>query len=180
MKYRLPLGILTPVTSHQYHIALPYLRGFLLFSRLPKHNLTLSIYQCNYLIKYTINKAPNIGFVEVGKTKQNKTKRNISSHPTYVRRVTFRSQGSKALRAYNQYYIFHCHLHSYCKWLVSKIITGCIRNLGFAISPLVLGGPVSLPPSLQHHWVLMTPWWQTLLTPRLTFFSSAHSLSLYS
>lgn len=147
MKYRLPLGILTPVTSHQYHIALPYLRGFLLFSRLPKHNLTLSIYQCNYLIKYTINKAPNIGFVEVGKTKQNKTKRNISSHPTYVRRVTFRSQGSKALRAYNQYYIFHCHLHSYCKWLVSKIITGCIRNLGFAISPLVLGGP-RLSPSL--------------------------------
>lgn len=79
--------------------------------------------------------------------KQNKTKRNISSHPAYVRRVTFRSQGSKALRAYNQYYIFHCHLHSYCKWLVSKIITGCIRNLGFAISPLVLGGP-RLSPSV--------------------------------
>lgn len=81
----------------------------------------------------------------MGKTKQNKKKRNISSHPTYVRRVTFRSQGSKALRAYNQYYIFHCHLHSYCKWLVSKIITGCIRNLGFAISLLVLGGPVCSP-----------------------------------
>lgn len=62
-----------------------------------------------------------------------------------MRRVTFRSQGSKALRAYNQYYIFHCHLHSYCKWLVSKIITGCIRNLGFAISLLVLGGPVCSP-----------------------------------
>lgn len=81
------------------------------------------------------------------KEKQNKTKRNISSHPAYVRRVTFRSQGNKALRAYNQYYIFHCHLHSYCKWLVSKIITGCIRNLGFAISPLVLGGP-RLSPSV--------------------------------
>lgn len=81
----------------------------------------------------------------MGKTKQNEKKRNISSHPTYVRRVTFRSQGSKALRAYNQYYIFHCHLHSYCKWLVSKIITGCIRNLGFAISLLVLGGPVCSP-----------------------------------
>lgn len=62
-----------------------------------------------------------------------------------MRRLTFRSQGSKALRAYNQYYIFHCHLHSYCKWLVSKIITGCIRNLGFAISLLVLGGPVCSP-----------------------------------
>lgn len=62
-----------------------------------------------------------------------------------MRRVTFRSQGSKALRACNQYYIFHCHLHSYCKWLVSKIITGCIRNLGFAISLLVLGGPVCSP-----------------------------------
>ena len=59
--------------------------------------------------------------------------------------MTFRSQGSKALRAYNQYYIFHCHLHSYCKWLVSKIITGCIRNLGFAISLPVLGGPVCAP-----------------------------------
>lgn len=81
----------------------------------------------------------------MGETKQNIKKRNISSHPTYVRRVTFRSQGSKALRAYNQYYIFHCHLHSYCKWLVSKIITGCIRNLGFAISLLVLGGPVCSP-----------------------------------
>lgn len=81
--------------------------------------------------------------MEVGKTKHKK--RNISAHPTYVRRVTFRSQGSKALRAYNQYYIFHCHLHSYCKWLVSKIITGCIRNLGFAISLLVLRGPVCSP-----------------------------------
>ena len=79
------------------------------------------------------------------KKRKKERKRNISSHPTYVRRVTFRSQGSKALRAYNQYYIFHCHLHSYCKWLVSKIITGCIRNLGFAISLLVLGGPVCSP-----------------------------------
>lgn len=61
--------------------------------------------------------------------------------------MTFRSQGSKALRAYNQYYIFHCHLHSYCKWLVSKIITGCIKNLGFAISPPVLGG-LRLSPSV--------------------------------
>lgn len=81
----------------------------------------------------------------MGKTKQDERKRNTSSHLAYVRRVTFRSQGSKALRAYNQYYIFHCHLHSYCKWLVSKIITGCIRNLGFAISLLVLGGPVCSP-----------------------------------
>lgn len=88
----------------------------------------------------------------VRKTKQKKTpkqqqQKNISSHPTYVRRLTFRSQGSKALRAYNQYYIFHCHLHSYCKWLVSKTITGCIRNLGFAISLLVLGGPPSPSPA---------------------------------
>lgn len=30
---------------------------------------------------------------------------------------------------------------------MSKIITGCIRNLGFAISPLVLGGP-RLSPSV--------------------------------
>lgn len=87
------------------------------------------------------------GEEEKGKKKQNKTKRNISSNPAYVRRVTFRSQGSKALRAYNQYYIFHCHLHSYCKWLVSKIITGCIKNLGFAISPPVLGG-LRLSPSV--------------------------------
>lgn len=28
---------------------------------------------------------------------------------------------------------------------MSKIITGCIRNLGFAISLLVLGGPVCSP-----------------------------------
>ena len=56
-----------------------------------------------------------------------------------------RNRASEALRTYNQYYIFHRHLHSYCKWLVSKIITGCIRNLGFAISLLVLGGPVNLP-----------------------------------
>lgn len=87
--------------------------------------------------------------------------------------MTFRSQGSKALRAYNQYYIFHCHLHSYCKWLVSKIITGCIRNLGFAISALVLEGPppfappalVSLAASLQRHWVLMTRRRTLLATP---------------
>ena len=56
-----------------------------------------------------------------------------------------RNRASEALRTYNQYYIFHRHLHSYCKWLVSKIITGCIRNLGFAISLLVLGGLVNLP-----------------------------------
>lgn len=73
----------------------------------------------------------------------------MSSRPTHVRRVTFRSQGSKALRAYNQYYIFHCHLHSYCKWLVSKIITGCIRNLGFAISLPALEGSVCSPSCTQ-------------------------------
>lgn len=101
--------------------------------------------------------------------KQNKEKHIITSSIC----VTFRSQGSKALRAYNQYYIFHCHLHSYCKWLVSKIITGCIRNLGFAISPLVLEGPqhppaptlVSLAASLQRHWVLMTRQRTLLATP---------------
>lgn len=112
-----------------------------------------------------------------------KRKRNISSHPTYVRRVTFRSQGSKALRAYNQYYIFHCHLHSYCKWLVSKIITGCIRNLGFAISLLVLGGPVcspSLTPApLGVNDAVVA---DTSHTMADFFFSPlpAHSLSLYS
>lgn len=74
-----------------------------------------------------------------------KKERNISSHLAYVRRVTFGSQGNKALRAYNQYYIFHCHLHSYCKWLVSKIIAGCIRNLGFAILLPALRGPVCSP-----------------------------------
>lgn len=110
-----------------------------------------------------------------------KKRRNISSHPTYVRRVTFRSQGSKALRAYNQYYIFHCHLHSYCKWLVSKIITGCIRNLGFAISLSVLGGPVcspSLTPAplgVNDATVADT----SHTTPDFSF-PSAHSLSLYS
>lgn len=140
--------------------------AFYYFLNSQKHHLTLSIFQCA-----NNQQSPKNRICGGGETKQKlKKKRNISSHPTYVRRVTFRSQGSKALRAYNQYYIFHCHLHSYCKWLVSKIITGCIRNLGFAILPLVLGGPVSLPPLLQHHWVLMTPWWQTLLTPRLTFF----------
>lgn len=82
--------------------------------------------------------------------------------------MTFRSQGSKALRAYNQYYIFHCHLHSYCKWLVSKIITGCIRNLGFAILLPVLGGtPFALPPFTQAPVVLMTPQQQILFTPQL-------------
>lgn len=74
-----------------------------------------------------------------------KIKGEAYHHTQHLSRVTLRSQGSKALRAYNQYYIFHCHLHSYCKWLVSKIITGCIRNLGFAISLLVLGGPVCSP-----------------------------------
>lgn len=96
-----------------------------------------------------------------------------------MRRVTFRSQGSKALRAYNQYYIFHCHLHSYCKWLVSKIITGCIRNLGFAISLLVLGGPVcspsltSAPLGVNDAMVA-----DTSHTTADFFFPSAHSLSL--
>lgn len=85
--------------------------------------------------------------------------------------MTFRSQGSKALRAYNQYYIFHCHLHSYCKWLVSKIITGCIRNLGFAILLPVLGGPpFALPPFTQAPGVLMTLQQQILFTPQMTSF----------
>lgn len=118
--------------------------------------------------------------MEVGKTKQNKKKRNISSHPTYVRRVTFRSQGSKALRAYNQYYIFHCHLHSYCKWLVSKIITGCIRNLGFAISLLVLGGPVCSPSLTPAPLGVNDAAVADTSHTTTTFLPSAHSLSLYS
>lgn len=110
-----------------------------------------------------------------------KQKRNISSHLTYVRRVTFRRQGSKASRAHNQYYIFHCHLHSYCKWLVSKIITGCIRNLGFAISLLVLGGPVC-PPSLTPVPLGVNDAMvaDTSHTKAHFFSCSAHSLSLYS
>lgn len=86
-------------------------------------------------------------------------------HIKHVRCVTFRSLGSKALGAYNQYYIFHCHLHSYCKWLVSKIITGCIRNLGFAILLFVLGGPFFA----LHHLMLMVPQWQKVLAPHLPF-----------
>lgn len=106
-----------------------------------------------------------------GERNKIKPETNISSHQTHERRVTFRSQGSKALRAYNQYYIFHCHLHSYCKWLVSKIITGCIRNLGFAILLPVLGGtPFALPPFTQAPVVLMTPQQQILFTPQLNSF----------
>lgn len=98
-----------------------------------------------------------------------------------MRRVTFRRRGSKASRAYNQYYIFHCHLHSYCKWLVSKIITGCIRNLGFAISLLALGGPVC-PPSLTPTPLGVNDAMvaDTSHTKAHFFPPSAHSLCLYS
>lgn len=135
MKSRLPSGILTPVASGQHRVY-PTFSYFLRPPNLPVQLL------------HRINQQRAQSGARGGQETRSKKEKRTRPPTRWGGggRVTFGDQGSEALRAHNQYHIFHRHLHRYCKWLVSKIITGCIRNPGFAISPLSLGGPRLLLP----------------------------------
>lgn len=63
----------------------------------------------------------------------------------------------KACRVHNQYHIFHRHILGYCKWLVSEVITGWIRNLRFAISFMRLEATPTSPSPAHRCLIKLQP-----------------------